>query len=90
MARPKGRRMNGDTFKDVLFFKEWNMSRAADELAVPLSTLSGLAAGTQVASDQMAAQICSGLGVRPASLFPSLAGFTDPPRIVRRKEEAAA
>ena len=81
--------MSGVAFRYVVRQKQLGaLPTVADDLGVPLSTLSGLIGGTQYASESMVATICNGLGVDEGILFPSLIGFIDPPKTVRSKAAA--
>lgn len=80
MARPKGYRLNGPVFLDILKAKRIDLSGAArlckdeDGEPMPLTTLSGLVNDDHGASIKTVRQICDGLDLNDIGVFAELSG----------------
>ena len=76
MARPRGYLLNRPALLAYLDARRLSLTDAANACDLPLTTLSGLAAGNHRASPRTVRQIEDGLKVDGAAFFPELAGYS--------------
>lgn len=78
MARPPGRRLHAATFRHLLVQRGVQVSEVATATGVSESTIFGLLADTQRASNRTIRALSDYFAVGDDSvLFPSLGGFVD-------------
>lgn len=82
MARPPGRRLHAATFRLLLRLRGEQVSDVAAATGVSESTIFGLLADTQRASDKSIRALSDYFATADDSvLFPSLGGFVDRERV---------
>lgn len=72
MPRPRGHRLSPDAWEDSLAHAGLSLTEAAERSGIPRATLSGLLGGYSRASLPQATSLANTLGVRPATLFPTI------------------
>lgn len=83
MARPQGHPLNRDAWFDWIEQKLGkNLTTIAHEAEMNRATLSGLVAGHQLASVELAHRVATTVGCRVGTLFPSLG--SDAARLAER------
>lgn len=82
MARPSGKALNPDAFRDILEGLPESPTAAAiaNAAGISPSTLSELLAGTTRASDRTATELALAMRCRRATLFPEYVNFGARPR----------
>lgn len=72
MARPQGHTLSPEAFDDVLRLTGNTVTLVATRSGVPRATISSLLGGHHKASVPTTHKLAAALGVRPATLFPTL------------------
>lgn len=90
VGRPPGRVIHAEGFEAILATRSLLKSTVATEAGVSPSFLADLLAHRGGASDDVVIRLADALSVKPAALFPELAGWVSPLPDRDAKREAVA
>jgi transcriptional regulator with XRE-family HTH domain len=91
MARPSGKALNPDAYRDVVerLDRPLTDAQVAEEARISPSTLSGLLSGVTRASNETATALSLVLRCRRGTLFPEFVNFGARPKPVRDQAVAS-